>query len=264
MDYESVRNVNSLYVDEEGRLWIGTNDNGLSIAINEQIVNVIDQAGGLPSNSVRDIVRSSDGYYYIGTTSSLQVLTMNYGLRQVNTLTEIYYADDMDADRDGHVATVTSSGTLYLLQGGTVLSSRQMTDGKTVFKSCEFDTNGHLLAATTGHEIYEFDISRGWFDDIGVISTGTLESIKDIDRMDSGELLITADNGVGVIRQDGTFEQINTNEFNNSIDKVMEDYQGNLWFTSSRLGLLRLAPSDFRDIYTTVGMENRVVNTTAL
>ena len=264
MDYESVRNVNSLYVDEEGRLWIGTNDNGLSIAINEQIVNVIDQARGLPSNSVRDIVCSSDGYYYIGTTNSLQVLTMNYGLRQVNTLTEIYYADDMDADREGHVATVTSGGTLYLLQGGTVLSSRQMTDGKTVFKSCEFDTNGHLLAATTGHEIYEFDISRGWFDDIGVIPTGTLESIKDIDRMDTGELLVTADNGVGVIRQDGTFEQINTNEFNNSIDKVMEDYQGNLWFTSSRLGLLRLAPSDFRDIYTTVGMENRVVNTTAL
>ena len=264
MDYESVRNVNTLYVDEEGRLWIGTNDNGLSIAINEQIVNVIDQASGLPSNSVRDIVCSSDGYYYIGTTSSMQVLTMNYGLRQVNTLAEIYYADDMDADREGHVATVTSGGTLYLLQGGTVLSSRQMTDGKTVFKSCEFDTNGHLMAATTGHEIYEFDISRGWFDEIGVLSTGTLESIKDIDRMDTGELLITADNGVGVIRQDGTFDRVNTNKFNNSIDKVMEDYQGNLWFTSSRLGLLRLAPSDFRDIYTTVGMDNRVVNTTAL
>ena len=116
MDYESVRNVNTLYVDEEGRLWIGTNDNGLSIAINEQIVNVIDQASGLPSNSVRDIVCSSDGYYYIGTTSSMQVLTMNYGLRQVNTLTEIYYADDLDADRDGHVAAVTSSGTLYRLK----------------------------------------------------------------------------------------------------------------------------------------------------
>ena len=263
MDYESVRNVNTLYVDEEGRLWIGTNDNGLSIAINEQIVNVVDQSSGLPSNSVRDIVRSSDGYYYIGTTGSMQVLTMNYGLRQVNTLTEIYYADDLDADRDGHVAAVTSSGTLYLLAEGSVLSSRQMTDGKTVFKSCEFDTNGHLLAATTGNEIYEFDVSRGWFEDLGVISTGTLESIKDIDRLDTGELMITADNGVGVISPEGSFELINTNEFNNSIDKVMVDYQGNMWFTSSRLGLLRMAPSDFRDVYSTVGMDNRVVNTTA-
>ena len=61
--YESVRNVNCLYVDEEGRLWIGTNDNGLSIVINEQVANVIDKSTGLPSNSVRSIVRSSDGYY---------------------------------------------------------------------------------------------------------------------------------------------------------------------------------------------------------
>ena len=30
-DYETVKNVNCLYVDEEGRLWIGTNDNGLAI-----------------------------------------------------------------------------------------------------------------------------------------------------------------------------------------------------------------------------------------
>ena len=261
MDYDSVRNVNCLYVDEEGRLWIGTNDNGLSIAINEQVVNVIDQAGGLPSNSVRDIVRSSDGYYYIGTTGSLQVLTMNYGLRQVNTLAEIYYADDMDADGSGHVATVTSGGILYLLREGTVLSSRQMTDGKTVFKSCILHRNGQLLAATTGNEIYEFDISQGWFDEIGVLSTGALESIKDIDRMETGELLITADNGVGYIRTRRTFDRINTNNFNNSIDKVLVDYQGNMWFTSSRLGLLRMAPSDFRDIYSTAGMDNRVVNT---
>ena len=85
--YDSVRNVNCLYVDEEGRLWIGTNDNGLSIAIDESVVNVIDDRKGLPSNSVKAIVRDSEGYYYIGTTSSMQVLTLNSGLKQVNTLT---------------------------------------------------------------------------------------------------------------------------------------------------------------------------------
>ena len=54
--FDSVRNVNCLYVDEEGRLWIGTNDNGLSIVINEQVVNVIDQSQGLPANSVKSII----------------------------------------------------------------------------------------------------------------------------------------------------------------------------------------------------------------
>jgi energy-coupling factor transport system substrate-specific component len=54
---------------------------------------------------------------------------------------------------------------------------------------------------------------------------------------------------------------VNTNDFNTSIDNMLVDYQGNLWFTSSRLGLLRLAKSAFRDVYGTIGMTRRVVNT---
>lgn len=259
--YDSVRNVNCLYVDEEGRLWIGTNDNGLSIVINEEVANVIDVSDGLPSDSVRSIIRSSDGYYYIGTTDSMQVLTLNNGLRRVNTLTEIFYADRSSADEQGHVAAVTNQGVLYLLEKGRVLSSRQITDGKSVFKSCYFNQQGQLLAATTGNEIYVFDISKGWFEKERVISTGDLSSIKDMLELDSGELLVTADNGIGYIRSDGKLVLFNTGGFNNSIDHVLVDYQGNMWFTSSRLGLLRMAPSDFKDIYSMTGLENHVVNT---
>ena len=96
-NYESVKNVNCLYVDEEGRLWIGTNDNGLSIVIREKVVNVIDMSSGLPSNSVRCITRASDGYYYIGTTGSLQILMMNNGLKAAGTLEEVNYADSITA-----------------------------------------------------------------------------------------------------------------------------------------------------------------------
>ena len=41
---------------------------------------------------------------------------------------------------------------------------------------------------------------------------------------------------------------------------MLYDYQGNLWFTSSRLGLLRLAKSPFKDVYGAAGMERKVVN----
>ena len=59
---------------------------------------------------------------------------------------------------------------------------------------------------------------------------------------------------------DEGYHVINTNNFNNSIDNMLYDYQGNLWFTSSRLGLLRLAKSPFTDIYGSIGMDRRVVN----
>ena len=260
-NFDSVRNVNCLYVDEEGRLWIGTNDNGLSIMINEQVVNVIDQSQGLPANSVKSIIKSSDGYYYIGTTGSMQIMTLNCGLKKLNTLSEVAYADHVAADDAGNVAAVTNSGTLFLLQQGQIISSRQLPERQTIFKSCAFDRNGYLLAATSGNEIFRFDISRGWFNLVEVKEYPGLQSIMSVNFLENGGEFICADNGIAYIDTNGTYEKINTNDFNNSIDNMIADYQGNLWFTSSRLGLLRLAPSDFRDIYTTTGMDSRVVNT---
>ena len=239
--FDSVRNVNCLYVDEEGRLWIGTNDNGLSIV-------------------VKSIIKSSDGYYYIGTTGSMQILTLNKGLKKLNTLTEASYVDHSAADENGNVAAVNNNGVLFLMQQGQIVNSRQLPESQAVFKSCTFDPDGYLLAATTENEIYKFDIARGWFELKRVYRCPELKSIKNLQYIESGELFVCADNGIGLIHN-GEFEKINTNDFNNSIDNMLMDYQGNLWFTSSRLGLLRLAPSDFRDIYSTAGMDNRVTNT---
>lgn len=70
-DISSVKSVNCLYVDEEGRLWVGTNDNGVTIFINEDAVNVVDDQNGLLSNSVKKIVCDSHGNYYIGTSEAL-------------------------------------------------------------------------------------------------------------------------------------------------------------------------------------------------
>ena len=259
--FDSVRNVNCLYVDEEGRLWIGTNDNGLSIVINEQVANVIDQSMGLPANAVKSIIKSSDGYYYIGTTGSMQILTLNNGLKRLNTLSEVAYADHLAADDKGNVAAVTNDGTLFLMQQGQIISSRQLPERQTTFRSCVFDPDGFLLAATSGNEIFRFDISSGWFRQMSVRECPDLQSIKNMYFMENGQMFICADNGVGYIDTQGEYEKLNTNDFNNSIDNMLVDYQGNLWFTSSRLGLMRMAASDFRDIYTTAGMDNRVVNT---
>ena len=259
-NYDSVRNVNCLYVDEEGRLWIGTNDNGLSICINERISNVVDQSKGLPSNSVRTIIQSSDGYYYVGTTSSMQILTLKNGLRRISTLREVNYADKIAADDAGHVAAVTSDGRLFLMREGVIQSSLQLPEGEELFNSVCFDPDGVLLVGTSTNHIYVFEVDEGWFDEKAVRTCEGLKNINDLYYVGGGELFISADNGVGYISRDNEFEFVNTNEFNNSIDNMLIDYQGNLWFTSSRLGLLRMSPSAFKDVYGTVGMPNRVVN----
>ncbi len=258
-DYESVKNVNCLYVDEEGRLWIGTNDNGLSIVIREKVVNVLDQSGGLPSNSVRCIIRSTDGYYYVGTTGSMQVLAMNNGIKAENTLDEVNYADSITADENGHVAAVASDGRLFLMAKGKILSSLQLPDDQELFNCCSFSPDGTLMVGSSTNHIYCYDVSGDDLKQVRTITCDDVASINNVNYLSDGTLFISTDSGISYIDTDG-YHQLNTNDFNNSIDNMLYDYQGNLWFTSSRLGLLRLAKSPFKDVYGAIGMERRVVN----
>ena len=259
-DYESVKNVNCLYLDEEGRLWIGTNDNGLSIVIREKVVNVLDESSGLPADSVRCIIRATDGYYYVGTTASMQILMMNNGLKAANTLEDITYADSITADESGHVATIASSGTLFLLDQGSIQDSMRLPDEQELFNCCAFAPDGTLMVGTSANHIYSFDVSGDELKQQKVMTCADVTSINNLNYLEDGTLFISSDSGVSYMDRSG-YHLLNTNEFNNSIDHMLYDYQGNLWFTSSRLGLLRLAKSPFKDIYGAIGMERRVVNT---
>ena len=258
-DYESVKNVNCLYVDEEGRLWIGTNDNGLSIMIREEIVNVLDESSGLPSNSVRSIIRASDGYYYIGTTGSMQVLMMNNGLKAANTLDEINYTESITADESGHVATISSGGRLFLIKNAKILTSLQLPDEQELFNCCAFAPDGKLMVGTSTDHIYCFDVSGDDLKQLDIMTCKDVNSINNLNYLSDGTLFISTDSGISYMDAGG-YHLLNTNEFNNSIDNMLYDYQGNLWFTSSRLGLLRLAKSPFKDVYGSIGMERKVVN----
>lgn len=85
------------------------------------------------------------------------------------------------------------------------------------------------------------------------VSCHELNNINKLQFIDSaltrGEtLFVCADNGIGYYDAKGELINIDTGDFNSSIDHMTADYQGNLWFTSSRLGLLRLSRSSLRSL----------------
>ncbi|MCR5684384.1 MAG: HD domain-containing protein [Lachnospiraceae bacterium] len=262
-DYESVKNVNCLYVDEEGRLWIGTSDNGLSIVINENFVNDFDESDGLPSSSVKCIIHSSDGYYYIGTTGSMQILVMNNGLKAVKTLDEVYYSDSISADGYCNVAAITDEGRLFLINHGDITCELKLRDDNELFNCCAFAPDGTLMVGSSTDHIYRYSIFEGTLKQIDAITCDGAAGINSLNYLDDGTLFICADNGVAYMNGN-VCRWLNTNDFSNSIDNMLYDYQGNLWFTSSRLGLLRLTKSPFKDIYGTIGMERKLVNAVVL
>lgn len=257
---ESVKTVNCLYTDEEGRLWIGTNDNGLSICINQDISNVLNQDNGLPSDSVRCITKSSEGYYYIGTTSSLVVMTLSGGLSIYETIPEIVYAESISADKNRNIATVTNEGRLYLITDTMIIAQKELSDDGNSYTCCAFGDNGTLYVGTSSNVIEVYDVSNGSLDRITTVKCGNLIGINSLNFADDDRMYICADNGAGYILN-GRYNTINTSKFNSSIDHMVVDYQGNLWFTSSRLGLLCLCKSVFTEISANLGMPESVVNT---
>lgn len=259
--FDSVKNVNCLFVDPEGRLWIGTNDNGLSVSINETITNTLVEGDGLPSNSVRSITMSSDGYYYIGTASSVQVLQLSGGMNLMNEIPEVVYARSMSADQYGNVAAVTSKGELFLIHDRQVVEGPRTYKGDKFFTSCLFAEDGNLYVGNSGSEVYVYNIENGKLVFKTVLLTTGLNHINTMYENSQGDLFVCADNGMGYFNLEKKFKIVNTNAFNNSIDGMIVDYQGDYWLTSSRLGMLRMSPSAFSNMYGYSGTEEKVVNT---
>lgn len=258
---ESIKTVNCLYTDEAGRLWIGTNDNGLSIYINDKITNELTKADGFPSNSVRCITEGSNGFYYAGTTDSLVVLTMSGGLKVYGTIEEVVFARRICADKNGNVAAVTDEGSLYLIQGTEVAAKLTADENGESFSSCTFDESGALYVGTSLNTVKKFDISEGTFKELDSVECGELLRINSLTCSDNGTLFLCADNGAGYITAGNEYHSIDVSGFNSSIEHMLIDYQGNLWFTSSRLGLLCLCQSVFTEMNEFDGLSGNVVNT---
>ncbi len=258
----NVRNVNCLHTDNMGRLWIGTNDNGLSVSLNERVINTIDASSGLPSNSVRCIVQGADNLYYIATSGGMVVLTLKDNeLYTVASLGEVGYAVSLAADASGNIAAVSADGTLRLIHDKRIIATVKSNHEKEIYTSCAFDKNNTLYAGTSQNHVQRFsqNLAAGAITNQGEWECGSLANIKRLYFSDD-KLFICADNGIGYLDTAGDYYSINTGDFNNSIDNMVQDYQGNYWFSSSRKGLLRLSTSSFVNMYKSLNMQNRVVN----
>ncbi|MCQ2538834.1 MAG: HD domain-containing protein [Acetatifactor sp.] len=261
--FESVKNVNCLYVDAEGRLWIGTNDDGLSVCIEEEIVNTLNETSGLPSNSVRSVVQQSDGNYFVGTSSSLAIVRLSGGMKLKKTFPEIVYAQSLAADTKNHVAAVTSSGELYVIEGEEVISKLTASGRDMQFTCCEFTENGMLYVGTDAGKLFVYTISDQKVLLRETKDCGTLTTMNSVNYLESGDVFICADNGIAFITPDGTFKMLNSGSFKSSVDSVTVDYQGNLWFSSSRLGVMKMCDSAFVELYNKYNLSENVVNAVA-
>ena len=163
------------------------------------------------------------------------------------TMEDIVYVKSMDADANGTVAAVTDDGKLYFIRQGKITDVVEPSEGAD-FSCCKFDENGLLYAGTSQNEILCYGCDTGEWKYRETKGCEELSNIKSLYFLDDGAMFVCADNGVGYFVEQTDFKMINTDTFNSSIDHMLMDYQGNLWFTSSRLGVLRLCKSVFTSL----------------
>ncbi len=255
-EFETVKAVNCFLVDEEGRLWIGTNDSGVSICVNDEISTVLNAGSGLPSDSVRAIAQGKDGLYYVGTSDALAIVNIFNGLSITEIVNEITYAKSISVG-ENYTAVVSDSGILYLLDGAKII---EQSPEESIYSCCFFDEGDILYVGRSDGVIDIFDVSAGSLIKIEERDCGELDTINSINYGLTTEFIICSDNGVGYFTESGEYFDINMGQFSSCVNHVIIDYQENLWFTSSRLGLMKMCTSPFNEIYTVLNMESNVVN----
>ena len=261
-DYDAVKNVNCLYVDQEGRLWIGTNDTGLVLSINGKLVNNLDTASGLPSDSVRSIVQCADGDYYVGTSDSVALVRIAIGISVTKRVEAVRGAQALAADETGHVAAVTASGGLCVLQAQELLYEIPRPASGAGFSTCAFDDSGRLYAGTADGAVHIYRLDGGSAAETGSLVCEGAGRINEISFQD-GDVWILSETGVGLLDRN-EYQRMDTGAFDSAVNGMAVDYQGNLWFASSKLGLLQLSETSFPNLSTKYGLPVELVNTTAV
>ena len=259
-----ITSVRCLYVDSRNRLWVGTNDNGVILIDNDKQLQW-DLINGMKSVSIRSILEGKDGNFYIATTEGLAIIDQDLQLsyleddRVINT-----FLHELRLAADGKVYAVTNSGDVVAIRDGKIdqyypFSQRSVKGINCILPDPE-DPDLFYVETLEGI-VYHDSLSSG-FEGSEPIDISPLYQVQSFESID-GKTWICTRNGVGVLDDTG-FHILKNIPMNSSIGHVMTDYEGNLWFTSTREGVMKVVKNRFVDIFERYDLSKRVVNSTCM
>ena len=256
--------IKCLYVDSKDRLWIGTNDNGVAV-IERGELRIWGKLDGMRSAHTRAITEDQNGTIYIATTRGIALIDSENNLRMMEE-EAIAEADmrDLRTANDGVIYGTTDTGDLMLIRDGALLryisaAESPLNGAGTILPDPKEPGRIYQEAADLG--LYYVDLNNG-YTVLEKIDIAPLTYLRQIEYID-GKFWICAGNGIGVL-EDGHFTLLENLPMNNNVVRVMTDYLGNLWFASSRQGVMKVVPNQFSDLFDRFGLPAAVVNSTCM
>ncbi|WP_408070452.1 ATP-binding protein [Butyrivibrio sp. JL13D10] len=257
-----VSNVMTMYVDSKDRLWIGTNDIGiLCYDEHNETGRWFNHENGLASDTIRSICEDDEGNIYVGTVSSLGIIRDDMTVENFDSREDISWVRSMTKIGGTVVACVTNSGDLFIIDNGKVVEKKNFDMPGVVYSSVEKIGDGTILVGTSGSYLEKFSYRNGTTKKEDSYSIENVAFYHKLLKEQDGEgLFYCAENGMGYINSKGEATNLTRSGFDCDIGDCMYDYQGNIWFSSTKRGLLELSKNPFYNVFNKAGVEEDVVN----
>ena len=250
-----------IFEDSRGRIWVGTNDNGI-VMIDGDERRHFTYKDGLASSSVRGIAEGGDGNIYFGLASGVAYIGEDLELKTLgDERINSEYVLRLVSDAEGYVYGNTRNGEIFRIASGRIESlftSEQLGIEKLTAICADHERPGGLYLGTESDKLYRGAYGDG-ADKLTRITVSPAENICCITRA-CGRIWLNSNSVAGYLDENNVFHELTDLPINNAIEMMTQDYQGNLWFASSRQGVMKIAASNFRDLYELSGLESIVAN----
>ncbi|WP_049945399.1 hybrid sensor histidine kinase/response regulator [Butyrivibrio sp. AC2005] len=259
---ENIYNVMVLYVDRKGRLWIGTNDTGLLCydPITEEKTCYTTE-NGLSADSIRSICEDDYGNVYVGTVAYISVVHEDMSIEVLNELEGITWVKSLTNVADGTVAGVTNGGKLFFINGNKLIKEMEFEETGVSYTTVACVDGDTLHLGTSENILQRCSYNKGNIEITGMAETGDIHYYNKLLPEPNGTgCFFCADNGLGLVNENGIITNLRKNDFYNSIADCITDYQGNVWFASNKHGILEFSKNPFFNVFVKAGIEAAAVN----
>lgn len=259
----SSSSIRALFEDNDGRLWVGTNDRGVFVLEDGRFRPCVSNDTEL-YQSIRCFAQDMDGTIYVGTSTGLVTVDEGRMIPVENERLENQTIYSLAFDDNGALWGTAGAGFAFCLKDSSVVywfgpgalslyeNYSVLSHGNKVY----IGTNANKLLCLTFHDSeygYESYMARS-------IDTGNISTINALFWSVQGELWLGGDTGYGWLDQDMELHSLRAPEPAAFINSIIQDYEGNIWLASTKEGVYKIASGKFQNANNKAGLEGQSVN----
>jgi len=259
----SISSVVSLFEDSKDDLWIGTNDSGIACYDSKSgNVTIYSTKNGLASDTIRSVCEDEEGNIYVGTSTDVCIIGSDGSVKKLDHLGNIDCAYSLNYIGNGRVSGVTRDGELFVIKKDELIASRSGKDITNSYTSAAYAGNDTFIVGSTGQELIEVRITDKGLKETAKYETAGLQDFNSIIFSEEyGGFFLGSSNGFGFFDNNSKkTENLSREDFSTAVSDIVLDYQGNIWFASSKQGICKASANTFVDIFKKADIRQSAVN----